>query len=119
LYVGRLIFEVSQRELLWPPFAVVSSKYDARYVASPRKRSACHPELHGGILGIGEQFIGACLRQIVRRAFDEVICRNMIGYVEEITPVAGHGRYFWRGVPSTSGTVFRNAIRDCLCKRRS
>jgi hypothetical protein len=38
------------------------------------------PDFHGGMLGIGAQFIGACRRQIVRPAFDEKICRSMIGY---------------------------------------
>jgi hypothetical protein len=56
------------------------------------------PDFQGRISGIREQFIGACLHHIVCPAFDEVNARNMIGFVEEITSIAGHSRSFWRGV---------------------
>ena len=56
------------------------------------------PDFHGRMHAMDEQFIGACLRHAVRRAFDEVNARNMIGFVDEITSIAGYGRSFWRGV---------------------
>lgn len=56
------------------------------------------PDFQDRMHAMDEQFIGACLRHPVRRAFDEVNARNMIGFVDEITSIAGHGRSFWRGV---------------------
>ena len=56
------------------------------------------PDFHGRMRAMAEQFIGAGLRHAVRRAFDEVNARNMIGFVDEITSIAGHGRFFWRGL---------------------
>jgi len=50
------------------------------------------PDFHDGIPAIGEQLIGAYLRQIVSLTLDEANCRNMPGSVEEITSIAGHGR---------------------------
>jgi hypothetical protein len=70
------------------------------------------PDFHDGILGVSEQFIGARLHQFVCLAFDESVCCNMIGRVEEKASVAGHDRSFWRSMPVTGGAVFQNTIRD-------
>jgi hypothetical protein len=64
------------------------------------------PDFHGGIPAMGEQLIGACLRQIVSLTLDEVNCRNMPGSVEEITSIAGHGRPFWRGALRQAARFF-------------
>ena len=56
------------------------------------------PDFPGRMHAMDEEFIGACLRHVVRRAFDEVNARNMIGSVDEVASIAGHGRSFWRGV---------------------
>jgi hypothetical protein len=81
------------------------------------------PDFHGRIPGIREQFIGARSCQIVCPAFDEVTARNMVGFVEEITSIAGYGRSFWRGVlrqaAQSSGCDSRLSAHVALLSRTS
>ena len=56
------------------------------------------PDFHDRMHAMDEQLIGVCLRHSVRRAFDEMNTCNMIGFVDEIASIAGHGRSFRRGV---------------------
>ena len=65
-----------------------------RYVDEARAILDFQDRMHA----MDDQLIGACLRHAVCRTLDEVNARNMIGFVDEITSIAGHSRSFWRGV---------------------
>jgi hypothetical protein len=72
-WVGRLIFDLGGRGVIRPP---LPSSVQGRTPATPHRlihEPRAIPDFHGGIRGIRDQFVGRGLRQIARRAIDEVI----------------------------------------------